>query len=254
MQYQSFLIKYAEIGTKGKNRYVFEDALVHDIRKKLERAEGDFRVYRERGRIYVTVKSETYDYDETIDALQHVFGIVSICPMIQMESTHEYSELSRKVLEYFAEVYGDRKLTFKVTTRRADKEFPMQSNEVDAELGHDILEKFPNTSVDVHKPEVTVHVEIRQFINIYSEILPGVGGMPLGTNGKAMLLLSGGIDSPVAGYMIARRGAIIEATYFHAPPYTSERAKQKVVDLANEVALYSGAIALHVVNFTDIQL
>ena len=130
----------------------------------------------------------------------------------------------------------------------------MQSNEVDAELGHDILEAFPNTSVDVHNPEVVIRVEIRQFINIYSEIIPGVGGMPLGTNGKAMLLLSGGIDSPVAGYMIARRGAVLEATYFHAPPYTSERAKQKVVDLANEVALYSGPIALHVVNFTDIQL
>lgn len=254
MQYQSFLIKYAEIGTKGKNRYVFEDALVHDIRKKLERAEGDFKVYRERGRIYVTVKSDNYDYEETVDALQHVFGIVSICPMIQMDSTHDYKVLSDKVISYFKEVYGDRKLTFKVNTRRADKEFPMQSNEVDAELGHDILEAFPNTSVDVHNPEVVIRVEIRQFINIYSEIIPGVGGMPLGTNGKAMLLLSGGIDSPVAGYMIARRGAVLEATYFHAPPYTSERAKQKVVDLANEVALYSGPIALHVVNFTDIQL
>ncbi|MBR1857494.1 MAG: tRNA 4-thiouridine(8) synthase ThiI, partial [Oribacterium sp.] len=116
MQYQSFLIKYAEIGTKGKNRYVFEDALVHDIRKKLERAEGDFKVYRERGRIYVTVKSDNYDYEETVDALQHVFGIVSICPMIQMDSTHDYKVLSDKVISYFKEVYGDRKLTFKVNT------------------------------------------------------------------------------------------------------------------------------------------
>ena len=254
MQYQSFLIKYAEIGTKGKNRYIFEDALVHDIRKKLERVEGEFRVTRERGRIYVTAKSENYDYEETVDALQHVFGIVGICPMIQMENTHDYRAISDQVLTYFGEIYGDRTLTFKCRTTRADKEFPMNSTEIDAELGYDILTKYPNTSVDVHHPDVLLRVEIRQYVNIFSEVLPGAGGMPLGTNGKAMLCLSGGIDSPVAGYMISRRGAVLEATYFHAPPYTSERAKQKVVDLANEVARYTGPIALHVVNFTDIQL
>ena len=254
MQYQSFLIKYAEIGTKGKNRYIFEDALVHDIRKKLERVEGEFRVTRERGRIYVTAKSENYDYEETVDALQHVFGIVGICPMIQMENTHDYRAISDQVLTYFGEVYGDRTLTFKCRTTRADKEFPMSSTEIDAELGYDILTKYPNTTVDVHHPDVLLRVEIRQYVNIFSEVLPGAGGMPLGTNGKALLCLSGGIDSPVAGYMISRRGAVLEATYFHAPPYTSERAKQKVVDLANEVARYTGPIALHVVNFTDIQL
>jgi thiamine biosynthesis protein ThiI len=254
MQYHSFLIKYAEIGTKGKNRYVFEDALVHDIRMKLKRVEGEFSVTRERGRIYVNAKSEDYDFDDVVNALQHVFGIVGICPMVQLKDVHEYRQVSDQVLTYWKEVYGDRKLSFKVRTRRADKTFPMNSEEISAELGHDILEAFPNTSVDVHTPEVLLQVEIRQYINIFSEVLPGAGGMPLGTNGKAMLLLSGGIDSPVAGYMISKRGAIIEACYFHAPPYTSERAKQKVIDLAKEVAQYSGAIALHVVNFTDIQL
>ncbi len=254
MQYQSFLIKYAEIGTKGKNRYVFEDALVHDIRMKLKHAEGEFSVTRERGRIYVTVKSDHYDYDETVDALQHVFGIVGISPMVQIPNTGDFEVLAAKVREYWQAVYGNRKCTFKVQTRRADKTFPMNSNEVDAELGYQILTTFPETSVDVHTPDVRLSVEIRQFINIFSETLPGAGGMPLGTNGKAMLLLSGGIDSPVAGYMIAKRGAVIEATYFHAPPYTSERAKQKVVDLAKEVSRYSGPIALHVVNFTEIQL
>jgi thiamine biosynthesis protein ThiI len=254
MQYHSFLIKYAEIGTKGKNRYVFEDALVHDIRMKLKRVEGEFSVTRERGRIYVNAKSEDYDFDDVVNALQHVFGIVGICPMVQLKDVHEYRQVSDQVLTYWKEVYGDRKLSFKVRTRRADKTFPMNSEEISAELGHDILEAFPNASVDVHTPEVLLQVEIRQYINIFSEVLPGAGGMPLGTNGKAMLLLSGGIDSPVAGYMISKRGAIIEACYFHAPPYTSERAKQKVIDLAKEVAQYSGAIALHVVNFTDIQL
>ncbi|MGI5913023.1 MAG: tRNA uracil 4-sulfurtransferase ThiI, partial [Syntrophomonadaceae bacterium] len=177
-----------------------------------------------------------------------------ICPMVQLKDVHEYRQVSDQVLTYWKEVYGDRKLSFKVRTRRADKTFPMNSEEISAELGHDILEAFPNTSVDVHTPEVLLQVEIRQYINIFSEVLPGAGGMPLGTNGKAMLLLSGGIDSPVAGYMISKRGAIIEACYFHAPPYTSERAKQKVIDLAKEVSQYSGPIALHVVNFTDIQL
>ena len=126
--------------------------------------------------------------------------------------------------------------------------------EINAQLGERILNAFPETRVDVHKPEVVINVEIRNQINVYSTVIPGPGGMPVGTNGKAMLLLSGGIDSPVAGYMIAKRGVTIDATYFHAPPYTSERAKQKVVDLAKIVAKYSGPINLHVVNFTDIQL
>lgn len=203
MHYQSFLIKYAEIGTKGNNRYMFEDALVHDIRRKLSRAKGEFRVTRERGRIYVTGRDDDFDDDEVIDCLQHVFGVVGICPMIQLENTHDYRAISDKVLEYFGEVYGDRKLTFKCETRRADKGFPMHSSEIDAEIGGDILDHFPNTSVDVHHPDVRLRIEIRQYINIFSEVLPGPGGMPLGSTGKAMLLLSGGIDSPVAGYMIS---------------------------------------------------
>lgn len=254
MLYHSFLIKYSEIGTKGKNRYVFEDALVHDIRRKLKRAEGFFRVTRERGRIYVSSKSEDYDPDSLIEALHHVFGIIGICPMVQFENDGNIESLKREVLSYWGELYRGKKKSFKVYTRRADKSFPLSSPEIDAELGHEILDAFPESSVDVHNPEVRLHVEIRQFINLYSEIIPGPGGMPLGTNGKAMLLLSGGIDSPAAGYMIAKRGALIEACYFHAPPYTSERAKQKVVDLAEKLSRYAGPVALHVVNFTEIQL
>ena len=254
MQYQAFLIKYAEIGTKGKNRYVFEDALVHDIRMKLKRATGSYSVSRERGRIYVNVKSEDYDYEECIDALRHVFGIAGIAPMVQVPLSPDFSVLENAVLSYFKEAYDDSNVSFKVESRRAEKSYPMTSPELDQELGHSILEAFPNARVDVHKPDVKLRVEIRQYMNIYGKIIPGLGGMPLGTNGKAMLLLSGGIDSPVAGYMIAKRGVIIDAVYFHAPPYTSERAKQKVVDLAKLVAKYSGPIRLHVVNFTDIQL
>ena len=154
-----------------------------------------------------------------------------------------------------AEVYPERDLTFKVETRRAKKTYPKNSMEISCDLGEAVLEAFPEIRVDVHDPDVTLHVEIRtDAVYVYSQVIPGAGGMPSGTNGKAMLLLSGGIDSPVAGYMIARRGVGIEATYFHAPPYTSERAKQKVADLARIVAGYAGPVKLHVVNFTDIQL
>ena len=152
------------------------------------------------------------------------------------------------------EQYPDKKKTFKVYARRAKKSYPIPSMELAAELGGDILDAFPEMSVDVRNPEILITVEIREKIYLYSQSISGPGGMPVGTNGKAMLLLSGGIDSPVAGYMIAKRGVKIDAVYFHAPPYTSERAKQKVVDLAKLVARYSGPIHLHVVNFTDIQL
>ena len=155
---------------------------------------------------------------------------------------------------YNDKVYPDKHFTFKVNARRARKNYPMESMEINAAMGEKILDAYPETKVDVHHPQVVFNIEIRAKINVYSTIIPGPGGMPVGTNGKAMLLLSGGIDSPVAGYMIAKRGVTIDATYFHAPPYTSERAKQKVVDLAKIVAKYSGPINLQVVNFTDIQL
>ena len=158
------------------------------------------------------------------------------------------------VVEYMKNVHPDYHGTFKVYTRRAKKSYPVNSMEVSARIGESILDAYLEAKVDVHQPELTVSVEIREKIYVYSKSIKGPGGMPVGTNGKAMLLLSGGIDSPVAGYMIAKRGVKIEAVYFHAPPYTSERAKQKVVDLAKLVAKYSGPIRLHVVNFTDIQL
>ena len=173
--------------------------------------------------------------------------------MFQIEDKG-YEDLSAKVLDYLDRVYKDKNKTFKVSARRARKNYPMDSQELNIELGGAILEAYPEMKVDVHKPDIMLHVEVRESINIYSEIIPGPGGMPVGTAGSAMLLLSGGIDSPVAGYMISKRGVKLNATYFHAPPYTSERAKQKVIDLAKEVSKYSGPIKLNIVNFTDIQL
>ncbi|MCI8956603.1 MAG: tRNA 4-thiouridine(8) synthase ThiI [Eubacterium sp.] len=250
--FKAFLIKYAEIGVKGKNRYLFENALVDNAKRALDKIDGEFQVTKENGRVYATALSE-YDYDEAVDALQHVFGIVGICPMVQIDD-NGFDDLADNVVKYIEENYEDKNFTFKVMARRARKNYPMDSMEINAELGGRILDAFPQLIVDVHQPDVIFNVEIRNHINIYSKILPGPGGMPVGTAGKAMLLLSGGIDSPVAGWMTAKRGVVVDAVYFHAPPYTSERAKQKVVDLAKIVSKYSGPMNLYVVNFTDIQM
>lgn len=252
MQFQAFLVKYAEIGVKGNNRGMFEDALMRQVRHALRPVEGKFRVSKASGRIYVQAESD-FDSEEVIGALQRVFGVSAICPLMQVEDEGP-EDLYRQVVAYMDQVYEDKNLTFKVECRRARKNYPLNSQELNAKLGEVILDAFPEIRVDVHHPDVLLRVEIREKINLYSEEIPGPGGMPVGTNGKAMLLLSGGIDSPVAGYRIAKRGVKIDAVYFHAPPYTSERAKQKVVDLARLVARYSGPIVLHVVNFTDVQL
>ena len=250
--FTAFLIKYAEIAIKGKNRYLFEDALVHQMKIALKKCEGKFLITKTQGRIFVEAEGE-FDYEETVDALQHVFGIVGICPMIYVED-EGFEKLCETVVNYVDQVYPDKNKTFKVHCRRARKNYPKESMEINADLGEVLLNAYPELRVDVHEPEILLNVEIREKIYIYSEIIPGPGGMPVGTGGKAMLLLSGGIDSPVAGYMIAKRGVKIDAVYFHAPPYTCERAKQKVVDLAKIVSRYTGPIYLHVINFTDIQL
>ncbi|MDY2613979.1 tRNA uracil 4-sulfurtransferase ThiI [Lachnospiraceae bacterium HCP28S3_F9] len=252
MRFHTFLLKYGEIGIKGKNRYLFEDALVRQVRFALKDVDGEFQVHKSQARIYVDCEGD-YDYDDAVEHLKRVFGVVGICPVVRMED-RGFDQLKKDVVAYMDEVYPDKNLTFKVESRRARKSYPKNSMEINCDLGEAILDAFPEIRVDVHHPDVMLNVEVRNEIYVYSQIIPGAGGMPVGTNGKAMLLLSGGIDSPVAGYMISKRGVGIEATYFHAPPYTSERAKQKVIDLARIVSRYSGPIKLHVVNFTDIQL
>ncbi|MBO5176230.1 MAG: tRNA 4-thiouridine(8) synthase ThiI [Lachnospiraceae bacterium] len=251
--YKAFLIKYAEIGLKGKNRHVFENILRDQIQYHLDKL-GAFEVTREQGRIFVSCP-EVYDFDETIEELQKVFGVAGICPVVVVEST-DWDVITAEALKYVDEFYEDKNFTFKVEAKRADKRYPITSPEMCRKLGESILYKFMDQGikVDVHDPKVRIWVEVRNKSYIYSHIIPGPGGMPVGSGGKGMLLLSGGIDSPVAGYMIAKRGVALEATYFHAPPYTSERAKQKVVDLAKIISAYTGPIKLNIVNFTDIQL
>lgn len=250
--FTAFLIKYAEIGVKGKNKHLFEEALVQQIKYALKRCEGEFKVSRTEGRIYIHALSD-FDYDEMIENLKTVFGISGICPVIDVKD-EGFEDLAQTVIEYVDKTYENKNITFKVNARRARKNYPMNSMEINMELGSRVLDAFPEMKVDVHHPDVMLHVEIREKIYIYSMEIPGPGGMPVGSNGKAMLLLSGGIDSPVAGYMIAKRGVKIDAVYFHAPPYTSDRAKQKVIDLARLVSRYAGPVYLHIINFTDIQL
>lgn len=252
--FRSFLIKYGEIGVKGKNRHIFEDALMKQIRYALRKADGEFAVTRDRGgRIFVEVKSADYDYDAVLYALRHVFGVIAFCPVVHVEDA-SIENLRAEIVRYVDEVFEKKDFSFKINTRRARKSYPLTSMQVDASLGEAVLMAYPSVHVDVHDPEVNIRVEIRDIVHIYSLEIPGAGGMPIGTNGKTMLLLSGGIDSPVAGYMTAKRGVIIDAVYFHAPPYTSDRAKQKVIDLAGKVAEYAGPVYLHIINFTDIQL
>ncbi|MGI6107492.1 MAG: tRNA uracil 4-sulfurtransferase ThiI [Lachnospiraceae bacterium] len=253
MKAKAFLLKYAEIGIKGKNRNTFEQALVDRLQDACSRVEGNFAVERESGRIYVVAQSD-FDEDEIVGALRKVFGVVWICPVVQV-ADNGFDDLKEQVVRYMKEEYPEGKFTFKVASRRARKNYPVHSQQMNADLGEAILKAFPEARVDVHEPQILVSVEVRDHeINIYSKRIPGAGGMPVGTGGKAMLLLSGGIDSPVAGYMISRRGVVLEAVYFNAPPYTSDRALQKVEDLAKIISAWTGPIRLHIINFTEIQL
>lgn len=250
--YQAFLVKYAEIGIKGKNRYKFENALCEQIQRRLDRLEGTFSVMREQGRIFIEAREE-FDEDEVIETLCRVFGVSAVCPVDVIEDK-SWDNLREAVAAFLEKQYDRVDFTFKVFAKRSDKRYVYTSPEICVEMGSYLLKRFPELRVDVHEPQVRIWVEVREKAFVYSRVIPGIGGMPLGTNGKAMLLLSGGIDSPVAGYMIAKRGVFIDAVYFHAPPYTSERAKQKVVELARKVSVYTGPIRLHVINFTDIQM
>ena len=253
MHYSAFLIKYAEIGVKGKNRYIFEDQLMSRLRAALRPVEGSFRVTKSVGRIYVICEDE-YDMDQAVQAMGRVFGISSICPLVQL-ADEGFEKLCGSVIAFVDEAYEKKDFSFKVFARRTRKNYPLDSMEIAAQLGEAILAAYPGLTVDVHEPDVGIYVEIRDNeINLYSESIPGPGGMPVGSNGTGMLLLSGGIDSPVAGWMCSKRGMELEAVYFHAPPYTGEQAKEKVVELARIVSAYSGPIKLHIVNFTEIQM
>lgn len=244
------LCKYGEIALKGLNKSTFESMLVKNVKRRL-RFCGKFKYTKSQSTLYIEPLSEDIDMDEVVDRLKKIFGIAKLCRAIMVEKTMD--SILNDTMDYLDEALLGAK-TFKVNAKRADKKFPLKSPEICRELGHKILEEFPHLSVDVHNPDVIVTVEIREehaFVNALK--IDGAGGMPIGSSGKAMLLLSGGIDSPVAGYMIAKRGVQIDAIHFEAPPYTSERARMKVEMLAEKMAAYCGDINFHCVPFTEIQ-
>lgn len=244
------LCKYGEIALKGLNKSTFESMLVKNVKRRL-RFCGKFKYTKSQSTLYIEPLSEDIDMDEVVDRLKKIFGIAKLCRAIMVEKTMD--SILNDTMDYLDEALLGAK-TFKVNAKRADKKFPLKSPEICRELGHKILEEFPHLSVDVHNPDIIVTVEIREehaFVNALK--IDGAGGMPIGSSGKAMLLLSGGIDSPVAGYMIAKRGVQIDAIHFEAPPYTSERARMKVEMLAEKMAAYCGDINFHCVPFTEIQ-
>ncbi len=245
------LIKMGEIVLKGLNRRQFEDKLVKNIKKSIKKL-GEFTVKVAQSTIYVIPEDDFIDLDEVCDRVGKVFGIVTFSRAAVCEEKSLESVL-KTAPEYLAEQLKSVK-TFKVESRRSDKKFPFKSPEISRETGGAILSAFPHLKVDVHNPELTVMVEIRDFgAYVRGEAIRGAGGIPVGTGGNAAILISGGLDSPVAAWMMAKRGVRLTAIHFASPPYTSERAEQKVVKLLKKVALYSGDMTMYTVPFTEIQ-
>lgn len=246
------LVKYGEIAIRGKNRYLIENKLIRTIIKRLEPYEG-YRVYKEQGRLLVVNEAGEFDYDTVIPVVLKILGVTAVCPGIEFED-QSIESLREHALLHFKEQFPKGGVTFKVVTRRSDKRYPMTGNEISADVGGYILHNVPDIKVDVHNPEVTLMVELRNNAYVYSKVIKGRGGLPYGSSGKATVLMSGGIDSPVAAFLTAKRGVEIEACYFDSPPYTSERAKQKVLDIAEQLAKYTGSLKLYIVPFTETQL
>lgn len=248
MKANCILLRYGELALKGKNKKEFENRLVKNIREKLKQFSGT-EVTKSHGRIFVELEED--QIEPVMKVCSEVFGLVGISPAIRMEK--DWDKIKEAALAITKE-QGDRIKTFKVHSKRADKRFPVRSLEMNHRLGGFLLAKLPHLRVDVHEPDMTLSVEVRSTnAYIYGNSLPGLGGLPVGASGRVMLLLSGGIDSPVAGYLALKRGAELQAIHFHSYPFTSERAKQKVIDLARILTRFGGHIRLHVVPFTEIQ-
>ena len=231
------LLKLGELVLKGLNRRSFEEKLMSNIRRRLTKY-GKFKVYTRQSTTYVEPMEDTCDIDGAWEALSCVFGIVGMSRARACEKTPEAMLATAR--QYFDDQLSAAK-TFKVEAKRADKTFPLTSPQICAKTGEYLLEKFPHLSVDVHNPELTIHLEVRDFAAyVHADPTPGAGGLPVGMGGKAISLLSGGIDSPVASYMIAKRGVQLEMVHFFSYPYTSEEAKQKVLDLAKQLANWCG--------------
>lgn len=247
------IVKYGEIFLKGQNRPFFEKSLLNNIKRALKEFDGGIEIRREVGRYYIT--SDKYSEDEIIDAIKNVFGITSIAVTCKVPS--EMPDIEKKLVEVagnFINEIGKSHITFKLETKRTNKLFPMGSIDASRHLGGVLLDAYPDIlEVDVHEPELTINIEIRDETYIVERNVKCLGGMPVSSAGKGMVLLSGGIDSPVAAYFAAKRGVDIEAVHFHSYPYTSDRAKEKVIDLLKALKPYCGKTRMFVVSLTEIQ-
>ena len=252
---KGILIKYGEIVLKKKNRVQFENRLIKDIKVAL-RDQGTVNISKEQGRFFLEAPDDVLSteewVEETVEILTRVFGIIGICP-VDVYTEFDMDTICQGMIEYVKREF-DRPYTFKVFAKRTDKTYPLDSMAIAARIGEAMLDVLPGWKVDVHEPELKLYAELRSRVYIYGKEIPGLGGLPVGTGGKATLLLSGGIDSPVAGWMMAKRGVQLSAVYFHAHPYTSDRARDKVLELARRVSAYAGPICVYVVPFTEIQL
>ena len=256
--YNSIIVKYGEIGIKGKNRYIFENKLIKNIKNMLKPIDK-FNVYKEYGRVYVDLGD--YEYDEVCEEVKKVFGVVGVCPAVKVLRNNEedveaaYQKLKETALMVLEEKIANGAKSFKVESRRGDKSFRLTSQDMSIDIGGYLLSNVGDKiKVDINKPEVKIKCELRENnVVVYSDTVPGYGGLPIGTNGKAMSLLSGGIDSPVATWMVAKRGMEVEAIHFHTYPFTSEKSQEKVKDLARILAKYCGKVRLHKVNLLEIQ-
>ncbi|WP_101772410.1 tRNA uracil 4-sulfurtransferase ThiI [Peptostreptococcus faecalis] len=249
--YNVLIAKYGEIGVKGKNRYIFENKLIKNIRTMLKSI-GEFNVYKEYGRIYIDV--DDTNYKQVIEEVRKVFGIVGVSAAVKREK--DYDILKETALYVLKHKIDEGKKSFKIASKRGDKSFKMTSQEMSIDIGGYVLKNInnPEVKVDVKNPDVVITCEYRnEHTLVYSDSVAGFGGLPLGTNGKAMTLLSGGIDSPVATWMVAKRGVDVEAVHFHSYPFTNMRSQEKVKELAKILSKYCGPIKLHMVNILDIQ-
>lgn len=247
---EMFLLKLGEIVLKGANRRTFEEALKKNVRRTVSHF-GAFKVYIMQSTVYVEPQSEDCDLDGAWEACGHVFGVSSMCRC--RACGKDLDAIYQAVVDYLGDELSVQK-SFKVESKRSDKSFPLNAIQISQEIGGRLAEAFPQVAVDVHKPSYVVNVEVRDFAAyIHGPAQPGAGGLPTGTGGRAAVLLSGGIDSPVAGYMIAKRGVELECIHFFSYPYTSERAKEKVLELAKLMTKYCGRMTVDVVGFTEIQ-
>ena len=256
--YNSIIVKYGEIGVKGKNRYIFENKLIKNIKNMLKPIDK-FNVYKEYGRVYVDLGD--YEYDEICEEVKKVFGVVGVCPAVKVLRKNEedvesaYKQLKETALVVLEEKIANGAKSFKVESRRGDKSFRLTSQEMSIDIGGYLLSNVGDRiNVDINNPEAKIKCELRENnVVVYTDTVPGYGGLPIGTNGKAMSLLSGGIDSPVATWMVAKRGMEVEAIHFHTYPFTSEKSQEKVKDLSKILAKYVGKVRLHKINLLEIQ-